>query len=316
MAKKNSGNISIANIIALIGLAGIGVITFFGMLLHSSDGTPGGAIIGAVALLAGLCFLLVMSVKAKSTNDNPDKWRYVEWGCLVSYIVVAGLFASPFQRFFYIITEKPAMQAMARQEVNAIKEMRQSYEHQQNIFLTGAVEQIKNYNDSKQISSNYNDELAEYAKGIGSNVDSWEAKASVLVKLQPDKELSDIAGEIDDWNIMNLASLAAKLEKKDKNAWTSLEKKIREYGETNKLIPIIAGGGTQPYSFEGYASFDLGTPPEPKFVQSLRSTEGSTVLGWVIYIVLNLLVLLNYAVTPRSQFVGPASGKKTSGMDL
>lgn len=121
MTKKDNGNISIANIIALIGLAGIGVITFLGILLHSSDGTPGGAIIGAITLLAGLCFLLVMSIKAKSAKDNPDKWRYVEWGCLILYIIVAGYFASPFQRFFYIITEKPAMQAMARQEVSAIK---------------------------------------------------------------------------------------------------------------------------------------------------------------------------------------------------
>lgn len=315
MAKMNSGNMSIANIIALIGLAGIGVITFFGILLHSSDGTPGSAIIGAVALLAGLCFLLVMSIKAKSAEDSPDKWRYVEWGCIVLYIVVAGVFASPFQRFFYIITEKPTMQAMARQEVSAIKKMYQSYEHQQNKFLTEAIEQIKNYNDSKQISSKYNDELAEYVKGIGP-VDSWATKASSLVKLQPDKELSDIEGEIEVWNIMNLSSLAAKLKNKDEKAWTSLQKKIRGYGENNKLIPKIAGGGIEPYRFDGYANFDLGTPPEPKFYQSLCSADGNTVLGWVIYIVLNLLVLLNYVVTSRSQFVGPVSGKKTGGMDL
>lgn len=314
MTKMNSGSISIANIIALIGLAGIGVITFFGILLHSSDGTPGGAIIGAVALLAGLCFLLVMSIKAKSAEDNPDKWRYVEWGCIVLYIVVAGLFATPFQRFFYLITEKTAMQAMARQEVNAIKEMYKSYNYQQNTFLDNAEEQIKNYNDSKQMSSN-NDELAEYVKGVGP-VDGWKTKASELVKLQPDKELTDIEGEIETWNITNLASLAAKLEKKDKEAWTSLEKKIRLYGENNKLIPKIAGGGIEPYRFDGYANFDLGTPPEPKFSQSLRSANGNTVLGWVIYIVLNLLVLLNYVVTSRSQFVGPVSGKKTGGMDL
>lgn len=60
--------------------------------------------------------------------------------------------------------------------------MLQSYEYQQNKFLTDAVEQIKNYNDSKQISSKYNDELTEYVKGVGSNVDGWAAKASALVK--------------------------------------------------------------------------------------------------------------------------------------
>lgn len=316
MAKKNSGNISIANIISLIGFSGIGVITFFGMLFHSSDGTPGVAIVGSVALLAGLIFLLVMSIKAKSAEDNPDKWRYVEWGCIVLYIVVAGYFATPFQRFFYIMTEKSEMQAMARREVDSIKKMRQSYEYQQVKFLTDAVEQIKNYNASKQISSGYNNELAEYVKGVGSDVDSWAAKASILVKLHPDKELSDIVEEINAWNIMNLASLAAKLEKKDKATLISLEKKIREYGENNKLIPVISGGGTQPYHFDGYANFDLGTSPEPEFAQTLRSADGDTVLGWVIYVVLNLLILLNYIVTSRTRFVGPITGRKTSGMDL
>ena len=62
MSQEKKGKITIANILALIGLAGIGVVTFFGIQLHSSDGTPGGAIIGAIALVVGLGFLLMMSI--------------------------------------------------------------------------------------------------------------------------------------------------------------------------------------------------------------------------------------------------------------
>lgn len=316
MSQEKKGKITIANILALIGLAGIGVVTFFGMQLHSSDGTPGTAIIGAIALVAGLGFLLMMSIKAKKADNNPDKWRYVEWACLVIYVVVATFFATPFQRFFYMTTEKSDLQAMARTEVQSIQEMYQSYEFQQKKYLTEAVEQLKNYNDSKQISMTYNSELAEYVKGVGANVDSWESKAALIVKLQPDKELSDIAHEIEVWNIMNLSSLARRLEKKDKEAWTSMETKIREFGEKNKLIPVIGGGGVQPYYFDGYAKFDLGTPPQPKFAQALRASNGNTVLGWIVYVVLNLLVLLNYLATSRSAYVGPIGGIRTSGADL
>lgn len=316
MSQEKKGKITIANILALIGLAGIGVVTFFGMQLHSSDGTPGAAIIGAVALVAGLGFLLMMSIKAKRADNHPDKWRYVEWVCLVLYVVVAGLFATPFQRFFYMTTEKTDLQAMAREEVQAIQEMYQRYEHQQKKYLTDAVEQLKNYNDSKQISMTYNSELAEYVKGVGTNVDSWESKANLIVKLQPDKELSEISTEIEVWNIMNLSSLALRLERKDKEAWTSMETKIREFGEKNKLIPVIGGGGVQPYYFDGYAKFDLGTPPQPKFAQALRASNGHTVLGWTVYVVLNLLVLLNYLATSRSTYVGPIGGRQTGGADL
>lgn len=316
MSQEKKGKITIANILALIGLAGIGVVTFFGMQLHSSDGTPGTAIIGAVALVVGLGFLLMMSIKAKKADNNPDKWRYVEWACLVVYVAVAAYFATPFQRFFYMTTEKSDLQAMAREEVQAIQEMYQRYEHQQKKYLTEAVEQLKNYNDSKQISMTYNGELAEYIKGVGTNVDSWESKANLIVKLQPDKELSDIAHEIEVWNIMNLSSLALRLEKKDKEAWTSMETKIREFGEKNKLIPVIGGGGVQPYYFDGYAKFDLGTPPQPQFAQALRASNGNTVLGWIVYVVLNLLVLLNYLATSRSAYVGPRRGRKIGGLPL
>lgn len=316
MSQEKKGKITIANILALIGLAGIGVVTFFGMQLHSSDGTPGTAIIGAVALVVGLGFLLMMSIKAKKADNNPDKWRYVEWTCLVVYVAVAAYFATPFQRFFYMTTEKSDLQAMAREEVQAIQEMYQRYEHQQKKYLTEAVEQLKNYNDSKQISMTYNGELAEYIKGVGTNVDSWESKANLIVKLQPDKELSDIAHEIEVWNIMNLSSLALRLEKKDKEAWTSMETKIREFGEKNKLIPVIGGGGVQPYYFDGYAKFDLGTPPQPQFAQALRASNGNTVLGWIVYVVLNLLVLLNYLATSRSAYVGPRRGRKIGGLPL
>lgn len=292
------------------------MVTFFGIQLHSSDGTPGAAIIGAIALVAGLGFLLMMSIKAKKADNHPDKWRYVEWVCLALYVVVAGLFATPFQRFFYMTTEKSDLQAMAREEVQAIQEMYQRYEHQQKKYLTDAVEQLKNYNDSKQISMTYNNELAEYVKGVGTNVDSWESKAASVVGLKPDAELKEISNEIEVWNIMNLSSLALRLERKDKDAWTSMETKIREFGEKNKLIPVIGGGGVQPYYFDGYAKFDLGTPPQPKFAQALRASNGYTVLGWIVYVVLNLLVLLNYLSTSRSSYVGPTSGGRTGGADL
>lgn len=316
MSQKNSGNISIANIIALIGLAGVGVVTFFGMLLHSSDGKPTGAILGALALVAGLAFLLFMSIKAKGAEDNPDKWRYVEWACLAAYVIVAIAFASPFQRFFYIIGEKGTMQQQARQEIKAIKTLYQEYNHQQKKFLDEAVEQIQNYIASGQQKLTH-DELSEYVKGIGSNIGTWAAKATTIVKHTADKQLEEIEDQIEAWNIMQLSSIAAQLETKDSEAWTQLEKKIAKYREQNKLIPVIGGGGAKPYTLQGYAQFDLGQQPEPKFAQMLRSSDGNTVIGWVIYVILNLLILLNYAVASRTNVVGPSNRKNfKGGLDL
>lgn len=316
MVQKNNGNVSIANIIALIGLAGIGVATFFGMLFHSLDGKPAGAILGAVALVAGLSFLLFMSIKAKRAEDNPDKWCYVEWTCLIVYIIVALLFASPFQRFFYILEEKEAMQEQASQEIDAIKRLYQEYDHQQNKFLNEAVEQMQNYDASGQ-QKKINNDLAEYINGVGRDIQGWKEKASAIVKLTPDVQLGDIEKKIAEWNILQLSSIASELETKESVVWTQIEHKIKKFEEQNKLIPIIVGGGGQPYQLAGYAKFKLGNQPEAKFAQMLRNPEGGTVLGWVIYIVLNLFVLLNYAVAQRTSFVGPTKRKNPSGgLDL
>lgn len=72
-----------------------------------------------------------MSIKAKGAENDVKSWRYVEWTCLLVYVVVAILFAAPFQRFFYVVSQKENLQEKARNEVKAIKTLYQNYEHQQ-----------------------------------------------------------------------------------------------------------------------------------------------------------------------------------------
>jgi hypothetical protein len=179
--------------------------------------------------------------------------------------------------------------------------------------MVEAVEQIQNYKDSHQIAS-AGSELAEYVKNVG-DLESWQEKAEMVVKLPADKELAEIKEKIEVWNLMSLASLAADLEDKGEAAWKSVGKHIQNFTENNKLIPIIGGGGIHSYSFDGYAKFDLGIAPEAKFAKTLREVEGHTTLGWIIYIVLNLMVLLNYMVTNRTNYVAP-SKRKTPGTEL
>lgn len=316
MSNNNKGRISIANIIAMVGLAGIGVVTFFGMFLHSKDGSPSIAIIGAIGLILGLALLLILSIKAKGAEDNPDKWRFVEWGAVAVYVVVVVLFAAPFQRFFYVVAEKESVQNLARQEIKAIKNMYSSYEYQCNNFLEEASDQVVNYRDSRQFYG-VDPELAIYVDSIvGFNVESWETKARAIVKLPRDEKLAQIESDIESWNLMVIPIRAAQLEARETAAWTDVEKKIRQFGENNKLIPVIGGGGLSHYSFDGYAHFDLGEKPEPKFARQIRSVNGNTVIGWIVYIFLNLCVLLNYVVASRSRFVGPRSNSKTGGMPL
>lgn len=313
--KSDSGKVSIANIIALAGLAGIGVISFFGILMHSADGKPGGAIIGAVALVAGLAFLLIMAIKAKGAEENTDNWRYVEWGCVGLYVIVAVLCAAPFLRFFHITGGSAAMQQQARAEIEAINALYANYDQQRTTFLTYAVEEIKNYKASGQKAAE-GDALAEYVeKVVVGDVDRWGSKASAITQVPEEvlAHLKSMEEQVNTWNFMDLPSLAAAIENEDTTAWQRLSEQIATYGTENKLIPVIEGGTGAPYTLSGYAQFDLGTAPEPKFAQMLRAADGITPLGIILLIVLHLMVLLNYIVAPRSSTVAISKGKHISG---
>lgn len=321
MASKQNSGISIANVIALIGLAGIGVITFLGILLHSSEGNPGGAIVGAIALVAALGFLLWLSIKAKTAENNVENWRYVEWSALAIFIAVAVCFHAPFQRFFYITTQQTELKKKALAEVEAIKNMHRNYDAQQRQALDKAAEQLQNYIDSKQISPVYGDKLEEYVKKYSlretDGVNGWKENATAIVSLpQTDKKLSQIEGEINAWNVLNLSSLAVRLKKYDAEAWTSIQTKIRKFGEENELIPIIGGGGPEKYYFGGLVKFELGDTPDPAFAKALLAANGSTVVGWIIYVLLCLFVIFNYFIVSRSAFVGPTPKGTTGGADL
>ncbi len=312
MSDNNSSKVSIANIIALIGLAGLGVITFFGLMLSSDDGSLGTPVIGAVAFVAVLFFFLFMSIKAKGAESNTEKWRIVEYVCLACYIIVAVVFAKPFMRFFSVLTQKSELQQQAKEDVMAVKALYDDYNRQQDKFMKKAVEDIKNYQDSKQGGK---DPIAQYVAGVG-NVDTWASKAQGLVKME-DAQLMELNRRVNDWNLLDLPALASDLSKKSSMALTKLEEKIEINQNEHKLIPVINGGGSKPYVLDGYAQFDLKKTEGSKFAQMLKESGTSSPVAWIVYVVLHLLVLLNYLVAPRSLYVGPSAKRAPkNGLEL
>jgi len=316
MSQKKDSRITPANILAMLGLAAIGVITFFGALIHSSDGKPTFAIIWAIIVVAVLGFFLFLGIKAKSAEDNPDKWKYIEWTSIVAYIACAVLFSASFLRFFYMLDRKEDLQKQARIELKEIKDMRSSYDQQRKTFITQAAEQLENYNIryANGNGAGYNSEIA----ALSSDVDAWREKALAATALPADNRIGDIESRVNGWNLMGISSIASDLEKLDNDAWTRVENHISEFGSRNGLIPVIAGGidGT-PFDITGLATFELGEKPVATFTDNVRNANGSTVLGWIVYVLLNAIVLLNILVTSRSNYVGPgARGNNPGGQEL
>lgn len=308
MTQNKQNGISIANVLALVGLATIGVIVFFGSLLASPDGKPFVAIAMAVAAIVLLSLTLYLSIHAKGVTKDFGPWRYVEIVSLLAYVGIAVAFSFSFNRFFYINFEcKKGLQKQARSEIQQIRTMYNEYESQVTSLIDAASEQLQNYIDSKQ-PLNANQALFDYVygdEGIHEDIDGWKEKAVKVTTLPADVELKALANRVENWNLLDVPQLAEDLKEKADKAWVEVEKYITEYGENQKLIPSISGGGDYGYRLEGLATIDLGDPFDSRFAGMLKKADGATWMGWVVYVLLNLLVLLNYLVAPRSAIVSP-----------
>lgn len=331
MENNSNSRISIANVLAMLGLAAIGVITFFGAQLHSTDGTPTQAIIWAIVTITVLGFLLFMSIKAKGAEDNVDKWKYVEWTSLALYVVAAALLCLPFQRMAYVMLEKSELQAQANKELKAIDDMYNSYKRQWNKALDSACEDFTTYSKSGQYQEDnakvkaggVPSEMYEFYKDVVYPLDGFREKVTKVVEVSSNDpcfiKLKELKGMVANWNLMTLSSLAIELKKLEVDSRASLDRKITKFAADNNFIPVIAGLGNSydPYRVQGLAEFDLGQAPNPEFATMIQESNGHTIQGWIVYVLLHLLILLNYLVAPRSFYVGVQHGHaNTGGLDL
>ncbi|MCR4919399.1 MAG: hypothetical protein K5928_06260 [Prevotella sp.] len=312
MAKANTNNVSIANVISMLGLAGVAVITFFGILLGSADGAIGTAALLAAALAAVLACLLVVSMKAKAADDNRDKWRIVEIATLAAYIAVALMFSTPLHRFFYVKSQQQQLQQQARQEISDIQQLYADYEQQRKAALDNAVQQMTNYQNSKTKSMS----MDAYIQKM--HVDEkWAAKADKLTKLRSDAELKQLAQSVEDFKLLSLAQTAARLAEKDSTAYLDVMQKIQANQAEHDLIPRFVNDAAGAYTQDGFAQINIQRAPQPRLQPALQKASGSTAISWIVMVVLHMLILFSYVVTRHSDIVGPSqkNGPK-GGLDL
>lgn len=317
MSNKKKSDISIANILAIIGLAAIGVITFFGDFLSSGDGSPIRGIIISVVLVLMLGLLLIVMIKAKGSSEERDKWHLVMWGSLVLYVGIAILGAfwnNNFFRLFAVAQSKAELQGIARNELSAIEKLFDSYNSQKNAAMDNALNQLKAYSQSGQY--NYSsDPMRNYVSKQIADISfeglaDWYDANLEVVKIDPLYNIGTLDNEILAWNYLRLPSLAIDLDEAYGISRDQITNRIADFSK-NGLIPVISGGNGIPFKVDGVVSFNLPQLPALSLSKKLRSKTDITVLGIIIFIVVHLLVLLNFIVAPDSGIVAPRSRKKS-----
>lgn len=294
--KSNSGRISIANILALLGIAALGVTTFFGIYLNSTEVKMGTAAILAVLFVIGLTVFIFLAIIAKQKDSESNKWKIVEGICLVSYLVIAVLFSLPSRHFISVLTQKTELQKNARQNIDEIRTMVNSYNMELKEHLDYATQQLHACEDAgKYVDS----DLDQFWKDNISGIEFWrdDVEADMRVKLEA-TTLDSLDNAINQWNLLKVPSLIKTID----DIESQTRKAIADLKETYKnRIPAILGGSGVIYRMNGYVSWSNNNEKRSAdFKENLLTLNDNTILGFIVYIILHFIVLLNYLVVPRA----------------
>lgn len=304
---KNKNRVSPANLLAIIGLAGIGVLTFFGVLFQSEDGQPGGPIIKAAALTAGLGLLIILMVRAKTTEDDFNMWRVTEWVCLGAYLVVAALFYKPTLQFFHVVQHKEEFQTMAMKEMEQMDSLCTIYSIKEMGLVNEAADMIESYLSNEQSEYGVEDDGGLFAyidkKETRITAEAWKTNALEQVKYEDYKKDTVLMEKISRWNLLDLADIAIKMKDLSSTEWTKLDNHIKE-NEKIGIIPSITRSENGIYVLKGVVNHNIGSKPGVSpFYEKFREPVTSNNVGWIVYVVLNIMVLLNYLLVRRSPIV-------------
>ncbi len=309
---NNEGKISIASIIAIVCLAGLGVVTFFG-LLFASESTAKAAIV-ALAFVALLFFFVKMGIKAKKATDNPDKWQIVGWVCIALYVITAIIpfFMEPYMKFFYVSSQKDELLQAADSDFQAVENFYSEYDTWRKTKLDNAQERLKNFKD-KGINDQNKPEYSSLKKYttdfVGSDVSEWRINADKKTEFKS-ASLDELKNNITSWKRMKLANAATELDefmKSMNDQFAEHQQKLENSG----LIPNI----TENYQFTGqFNKYDGNMPSNgSQFNSMLNSEVQYSALGIISYIVLHLLILLYYFASRGS---GIVDIRRDGGMDI
>ena len=314
---KNKDRVSPANIIAVVAIAALGVLSFFGALFQQEDGTTGMPLIKAGAFTVGLGVLLFICIMAKTTEKEFTKWRIFEYVSLAAYLIVAVTCYKPFLQFFHVVQHKGRLQTMARNEIHSIDSLCVAYNENAQNQLELAAGFMKEYQKKPGQNASIEDGgLSDYMRKI-SNVENWKGKEEVGGYVEFEQEnLDSLKQKINSWSLMDLSAIAYEMKDLAAETWNQLDTHIAnlkdgsyvEGGDGFKLIPSIKmkkdEEGNDCLYLDGVVKFDIGECPETSaFAKEFRKPWSGFNTGVLVYILLQFLALLNYLLVRRSPIV-------------
>lgn len=316
--KKQEGRISIANIIAIVGIVLLLVFSFLGRS-YMSGGELGFDIVIAVAITSFTAFLLWFLIKAKGAENNIDKWKKAELAALAIYIVFAipaSLFGG-IMHFFVVNDKKVEIKQYAKADLDIINDMFNEYLNfeREALAITGTGlsnargqgqlcdENLNAFMQERSINtreSALNYEQIQRNKLIGSGFESYyQSYLSVR---------NEIEDAVSSWSVMQIPSKAKQIE----DLATSASKYLTNLSNEAKL-PVIENSGSR-YTITGYQAKNFSVDIESlMFKKKLVETTGFSITALLVVLLIHFLILFNYIVAYRTDKISVGKYSQNDG---
>lgn len=323
--KQKSSNVTIANVVSIVGVVLLLLFTFMG---HSymSGGELGWDILISVGIAGVTALLLWFMIKAKGAENNLTKWKRVEFITLFVYIAFA-LTTSIFggvMHFFVVNDQKEDIKKYAHSDLQKIDKMFGEYKS----FEEQAISKTNTGLLNSVATSQVRDEgLMKFFNQ--NNISCDKAGVDAFITLQKDKLLhisyekhcanfkkqrDEILNVVNSWSILMIPSKAKLI----KDLAESAEKELTKLSNAAKLPVIEDGGGIWTISEENQVKdFKVEDGVENlEFVKSMKEAKGFSVLAVLIVMLIHLLILFSYIVAYRTSTMANIDMEEDGGRIL
>ena len=321
MAKTDKkGKITIANIIAMVGICLLAIYSYMGNS-YLSGGETGTDIIKTAVLIGITTFLLWFLIKAKGAENNIKKWKMLEIGTLVVYIIIAiatSLFGGV-MHYFVVNDNKDEIERYAAEDLARIDTLIAEYKTYERGAIEQSVKGLKNAISRKYDESveNFMTENAIIKTNASIDVfnkicnDTYLGRADSVIK-NYNKEKENINIVIDNWNTMLIASKAKQISILAEEMETFFTK--LSHSEKHKL-PYIVLSESNPkiFTITHYQSKDFKIEGDFKFKNAIMEAEGFSTAALFMVIFIHLLILFNYIVAYRTATIGVGKNYEEDG---
>lgn len=323
--KQKTGRITIANIIAIVGLVLLLVFSFIG---HSylSGGELGWDIVISVGITAFTGFLLWFLIKAKGAENQLDKWRKIEYATLAIYIVFAipASLMGGIMHFFVVNDNKATIKSYAQADVKKINDLILEYKEFESQAITKTGTGLRNVTGPNQrgdieLNQFMEENHIEYNRNSANNFETIQRNNLIGANFETystniRQQQQDFLNVVNGWSVMQIPSKTKMIEE----LAISVEKELTRKSNEAKLPKIEYQNGVYTITQSNQCrDFKINGGIENfQFKHELQTKSGFSFTALFVVILIHILILFNYIVAYRTNIMEVGKCKEEDGGKL